>query len=151
MTYKPRKVSWNRSQSDIKTIREKVFVCEYRIAPQQEFDQQDDCCDHVLLRDDQNAPIATGRIDPHGKISRIAILMQHRNLEVANTVIRKLLEIARAKGLTKVYIDSELEEVEKYTSQGFSASGAVFMDAGIAKQTLTCPVEGFTYDHSLLH
>ena len=151
MSYKVDRVKWRRFATEIKSIREKVFVYEYRIPEINEFDNQDSDCDHVLIRDDEGQAIATGRLCADGKISSIAVLMKYRNSDAAQQVMSKLLAIAKMKGLTSVSIDSELQDVDKYQSQGFKPLGGVYMDAGIAKQTLTCPVDKFHCDDTILH
>lgn len=151
MSFKVDKVKWRACAKEIKQIREKVFVCEYRIPQRNEFDSEDQDCEHVLLRDDDNNPIATGRLCADGKISRIAVLMNHRKSDAAKRVIKMLLDIAREKGLTNVYIDSDLDDVEKYRKQGFAAIGSVYMDSGVAKQPLTCSVDSFNCLDSVLH
>lgn len=151
MNFKVNKVKWRACAKEIKQIREKVFVCEYRIPQNNEFDSNDKDCEHVLLRDDEDNPIATGRLCADGKISRIAVLMHHRKSDASKRVIKMLLDIAKEKGLKNVYIDSDLDDVEKYRKQGFSAFGSVYMDSGVAKQPLTCKVEHFDCFESVLH
>lgn len=151
MNYRVDHVNWKVNADEIKLIREKVFVCEYRIPQDCEFDKVDCNCEHVLIRDHDNTPIATGRICDNGKISRIAVLMTHRKFNVSNQVIDKLLAIAKSKGLVNVFIDSELADVEKYCQYGFNSVGNVFMDAGIAKQVLTCSLDKFKSHNTILH
>lgn len=151
MTYKVNQVNWRSNSADIKSIREKVFVCEYRIPQSSEFDKQDSKSEHVLLRNERGDPIATGRICEDGKISRIAVLRNYRGSEAGKRVIGKLLDIAKARGLTKVYIDSGLDDVDKYRQLGFSATGSVYMDSGVAKQPLGCRVEQFRCLDTILH
>lgn len=151
MAYKPHRARWQKHSSEIKDIREKVFICEYRIPKENEFDKSDSDCEHVLIRNESDLPIATGRIGSSGKISRIAVLKQYRQQGIHQQVIKQLLNIAKAKGIQKVYIDSELEQVALYTKQGFTLEGSVFMDAGIPKQSMSCPTELFQYQGSILH
>ena len=151
MSYKVDQVKWRRFAAEIRAIREKVFVYEYRIPHIDEFDKNDSSCEHVLIRDDEGRAIATGRLCSDGKISRIAVLLKYRNTDAAQQVIEKLLAIARMKGLNSVAIDSELEDVHKYQEQGFTPVGGVYMDSGIAKQTMTCPVDKFHCEDTILH
>jgi hypothetical protein len=151
MSFKVDKVKWRACATDIKKVREKVFVYEYHIPATNEFDSNDVNCEHVLIRDDEDNPIATGRLCSDGKISRIAVLLGHRNSDASKRVITKLLDIAREKGMKRVYIDSDLDDVDKYRAQGFSAVGSVYMDSGIAKQPLACPVDNFHCLDNILH
>ncbi|MDA8621455.1 GNAT family N-acetyltransferase [Psychrosphaera sp.] len=151
MNYKTDKVSWRKSSKEIRAIREQVFIYEYQFPLESEFDQHDVQCEHVLVRDEQGVAIATGRLSDDGKISRVAVLMKHRNIKVRRKVIKELLQLAKTKGLTKVYFDSHLDEVDKYQDQGFVPAGNVYMDAGIAKQPLTCALELFKIAPTVLH
>jgi len=151
MGYKVDQVKWRGFAAEIKAIREKVFVCEYRIPQISEFDKNDTSCEHVLIRNDEGQAIATGRLCADGKISRIAVLMKYRKSDAAQQVLNKLLAIAKFKGMTSVSIDSELADVHLYQEQGFIPLGSVYMDSGIAKQTLTCPLDKFRCNKSILH
>lgn len=151
MGFKVNKVNWQSNSLDIKTIREKVFVYEYRMPAHSEFDNNDSHCDHVLIRDDDGSPIATGRLCQDGKISRIAVVRKHRKSDVSQKVVKKLIAIAKKKGMKSVSIDTELNDVSKYRANGFKEVGSVYMEAGIPKQTLTCSVESFSCYNSILH
>lgn len=150
MTYKTLKVDWGTKKKEIKLVREKVFICEYRIPPDVEFDQKDKRCKHVLIQDDQQA-IATGRISTKGKISRIAVLQKYRHTDAPIQVINTLVNIAKDSGLTSIAIDSELAQVTQFKQQGFQVVSPVFMDSGIAKQTLACDISRFKCALDILH
>ena len=151
MAYKINTVHWQQSKKDIKHVREKVFVCEFHIPPDCEFDAVDSDCEHVLIKDDDGNTIATGRICQSGKISRIAVLMQYRQTDAGKRVIEKLIDIARAKGLNRVFIDSEQDQISHFKEQGFMPVGQVFMQAGVAKQSLSSCVKQFHCPQSILH
>jgi predicted GNAT family N-acyltransferase len=151
MNYKTNRVKWSHSAKEIKEIREKVFVYEHRIPRTCEFDDKDQECEHVLLKNEDDITIATGRITNSGKISRIAVLMKFRQTDAAEKVIEQLLKIAHTKGLNKVFIDADLDSISYYKGQGFVPLGSVFMKAGVAKQRLACPVKQFNCQSSILH
>ena len=146
---------WNNkqlssSQKAIKHIREKVFVCEYHIPPDIEFDHKDRRCKHVLVQD-KSETVATGRISDKGKISRVAVLKNYRNTEVPKQVLSSLLTIAKDNGLTRVSIDSDLQQVNEFQQQGFKVMSPVFMKSGIAKQTLVCEINRFICCVPIIH
>lgn len=154
MNYKVDKVNWRgkaKEIKDIKELREKVFICEHRIPEHDEFDNHDSRSEHVLVRNEDNRPIATGRICEDGKISRIAVLMKYRHTNAAEQVIKQLVAIARAKGLANVSIDAELDRVSEFKKQGFKPTGAVYMEGGNPKQTMTCSVSHFECPAGVLH
>ena len=127
-------------------IREKVFVCQWQIPAESEFDHQDSIAFHVLVVNDHNQDIATGRITPEGEIGRIAVEPEFRCPEVYQALFNALLNIARQHGLQDVLAQCALEGVNYYQQQGFRQVGKVFMDAGVARQNLSCNLNDFNLE-----
>jgi predicted GNAT family N-acyltransferase len=144
MTFKVKNVDWGNAKHKLSKIREQVFVHEWRIPKECEFDQQDDVAFHVLVLDEDNREIATGRITPQGEIGRIAVVPAFRGPEVYLELFSALLAIAKQIGLEDVLIQCELEGVKYYQQQGFRPVGSVYMDAGIARQAMTCTINAFS-------
>ena len=97
MTFSISRVSWEQAAPLLKTVREKVFICEWRIPKHIEFDKKDRIMPfHLLVCDDKTQePVATGRILATGEISRIAVLMSYRKHQVDHLVVQGLLAIAK--------------------------------------------------------
>lgn len=144
-TFTVQTVDWQRSKNRLKKLRDRVFVCEWRIPRQTEFDNSDHQAQHVLLVDNQGNEIATGRITPEGEIGRIAVMSNHRSKEVYDTLFKALLDIAKNNALSSVTVQCELDGVEDFKDKGFYPIGSVFMDAGIPRQKMSCPVEEFSW------
>ncbi|WP_088328798.1 GNAT family N-acetyltransferase [Lacimicrobium sp. SS2-24] len=143
MSFTTKNVDWMSARKELTRIREKVFVCEWRIPREVEFDQQDHSACHVLICNEQGEEVATGRITPAGEIGRIAVVSGCRKPEVYTQLISALLTIARAQGLESVTVQCELEGVSIYQQQGFHPVGSVFMDAGIPRQRMCCNIDHF--------
>ncbi|MDE1067827.1 hypothetical protein OS098_23755, partial [Escherichia coli] len=79
MGYHINKVEWELGRELLQQIRERVFVCELHIPKHIEFDNLDQCAHHILVTDDSQVAIATGRLCSDGLIGRIAVLPEHRN------------------------------------------------------------------------
>jgi predicted GNAT family N-acyltransferase len=146
MTFFAKSVDWDNERRTLKKIREKVFVCQWRIPAEYEFDHQDSIAFHVLVVNDHNQDIATGRITPEGEIGRIAVEPDFRGPEVYQALFNALLNIARQHGLQDVLIQCALEGVNYYQQQGFRPVGKVFMDAGVARQNLSCNLNDFNLE-----
>ncbi|MGS2721313.1 GNAT family N-acetyltransferase [Paraglaciecola aestuariivivens] len=144
MTFFVKNVDWENEQHKLRKIREKVFVCQRRIPVEYEFDQLDSQSFHVLVVNEQDQEIATGRITPQGEIGRIAVEPQHRRPEVYKQLSDALLNIARQIGVRHILVQCELEGVSYYQKQGFRPIGSVFMDAGIPRQRMICSLRRFT-------
>ncbi|AOT08038.1 GNAT family N-acetyltransferase [Pseudoalteromonas luteoviolacea] len=152
MIYHVDKVSWKQTQGQLRQIRERVFVCELHLPKQVEFDQHDKTADHVLIRDENDQAVGTGRLCSDGLISRIAIVKDHRNRQAYQSLIGYLADLAQQKGLEDVFVQCILDEVPTFLKSGFSKQGGVFMEAGIPRQRLKCPAsminsEPFTMLH----
>ena len=144
MTFKVENVDWGKEKHRLSKLRERVFVCEWRIPKECEFDQQDSAAFHVLVLDDNNLEVATGRITPSGEIGRIAVVPRYRGPEVYQALFHALLDIARQHDLENVIVQCELEGVEYYQQQGFRPVGTVYMDAGIPRQKMSCTINDFS-------
>lgn len=142
MTYSVSRVPWQQAESLLKDVREKVFICERRIPKKIEFDRYDNTAFHMLVCDDYSQePIATGRISASGEISRVAVLMEFRHEALDKVIMKGLFRIAEELALNEVYIYSPLENVDYFSEHSFYPVGAVFMEAGMPKQRMACPIQ----------
>ena len=66
---------------DLRAIREPVFVVEQQVPLEEEWDELDPVCHHVIARDDAHRPIGTGRLTPEQKMA----LMTHPSTTDAPT------------------------------------------------------------------
>jgi len=126
-----RAATWSADQKALQAVRIPVFVVEQKVDASEEFDDVDLVCQHVLAVDVQGTPIGTGRIDSHGKIGRMAVAADWRKHGVGFAILDKALEIARSKGLNRVYLHAQLSAVGFYERAGFSGYGDHFFEAGI--------------------
>ncbi|XOV78422.1 MAG: GNAT family N-acetyltransferase [Aestuariibacter sp.] len=140
-----KKVDWRESRQHLKRLRDRVFVCEWRIPRQAEFDQRDPNSEHILVVDDSGNEVATGRITPDGEIGRIAVVSKHRSNHIYDLVFEALINIAREKQFTTVYLQCDLDGIEHFVERGFKPIGSVYMDAGIPRQKMSCPVNQFNW------
>ncbi|MCJ8321245.1 MAG: GNAT family N-acetyltransferase [Colwellia sp.] len=141
MSYSVSRVKWEQAAPLLKNIREKVFVCEWRIPKHLEFDKNDRSAFHMLICDDiTQEPIATGRILATGEISRIAVVMSFRRFDMDKVVLQGLFKIAKELNLDEVFIHSPLDTVDYFAKHHFFTVGSVFMEAGMPKQRMACGI-----------
>jgi predicted GNAT family N-acyltransferase len=139
------RVNWEHAAPLLKTVREKVFICEWRIPKTIEFDQYDKNAIHMLVCCDQSQePIATGRILPSGEISRIAVLSDFRKKQIDKVILKGLIRIAKDLELQQIYISSPLDSVEYFKRRHFEPAGSVFMVAGRPRQKMSCPINSIS-------
>ncbi len=142
MSFSICRVQWEIAAPLLQQVREKVFICEWRIPAKIEFDHCDLQAYHILVCDDQSQePVATGRILPSGEISRIAVLITHRKQALDKIVLKCLLDIANELGLDDIFINSPLDHVNYFINKGFYIAGSVFMEAGMPRQRMACKVD----------
>ncbi|MBE1301591.1 MAG: GNAT family N-acetyltransferase [Alteromonadaceae bacterium] len=137
-------VDWQEAKARLKKLRNRVFVCEWRIPRQAEFDEQDSQSKHVLVSNEQGEAIATGRITPDGEIGRIAVVSSYRSEEIYDTLYAALLEIAKNESLDDVFVQCNLDGVDHFADNGFETVGNVYMDSGIPRQRMRCSTEAFS-------
>lgn len=115
----------------IEAIRRQVFIEEQGIPAQLEWDDQDTDCRHVLARTRDGGALGTGRIDPHGRIGRLAVLGPWRGQGIGTALLHALLAIARQRGHDPVTLHAQLDACGLYRRAGFSERGTPFTEAGI--------------------
>lgn len=147
MSFSVSRVQWEQAAPLLRNVREKVFICEWRIPKKIEFDRNDRTAYHMLVCDDvTQEPIATGRILPSGEISRIAVLMSYRSQNIDKVVLQGLFKIAKELELSEVFIYSPLDAVGYFRKHNFYTVGAVFMEAGMPRQRMACQLDQVNMD-----
>jgi predicted GNAT family N-acyltransferase len=111
-------------------VRRQVFVIEQRVPEEEEWDDDDEVCVHVLATRNRE-PVGTGRLSPAGKIGRLAVLSEFRGRGLGDRIMRMLIEQAYHRGLVEVTLNAQLQVVPFYEKRGFKAEGPVFDEAGI--------------------
>lgn len=132
---------WRADFDALRVIRETVFVAEQRVRIEEEWDDADPHCAHVLARDAEGAPVGTARMEPSGKIGRMAVLPDWRRHGVGAAMLQTLLDLARSRRLTEVRCHAQVTAIEFYRRFGFEPVGERFMEAGIEHQLMCLAVE----------
>ena len=131
---------WAAERRAIEAIRRRVFVDEQRIPEKDEFDAEDAASLHVLARLNRD-PVGTGRLNPAGKIGRIAVIAGQRGRGIGSQILRELLESARRLGVREPFLHAQLQAVPFYEKFGFSSRGEVFDEAGIPHVRMSLVLE----------
>lgn len=143
MSFTFKQVTWREKRNELKQVREKVFVYEYHIPKDVEFDKCDLICQHLLGFDHQGNSIATARITQQGEIGRVAVLQAYRTHEFYNLMFEQIALCAKELGAEELSFNCNIVEKEKFKRCGYAEQGNVFMEAGIARQRLSCPLSRF--------
>jgi len=122
--------SWDADGPILQRIRRTVFIDEQKIAENDEWDDDDAVSVHVLARLNRE-PVGTGRLNPAGKIGRIAVFAGLRGRGIGASILRRLLEEARQRGIRNPYLHAQVRALPFYEKLGFRSEGAEFDEAGI--------------------
>lgn len=123
-------------------VREAVFIAEQHVPVDLERDTDDDRAIHLLARTHDDTPIGTGRlvIDPPSgdattsttaHLGRMAVLQAWRRQGVGTSLLLRLLDYARSRGVTAAALHAQHDAIAFYQRFGFTAHGDEFEEAGI--------------------
>lgn len=127
---------WNTSKDDLLTVRFAVFVDEQHVPIELELDEHDPNAIHILVRDSEKEPIATGRMLSDGHIGRMAVLKDYRDQGIGTEILKNFIGIAKTQNLENVFLDAQCNALGFYERLGFKAYGDIFDDAGIPHRAM---------------
>jgi predicted GNAT family N-acyltransferase len=138
--YVVRLASWEHDRLQIQRVRRSVFIEEQQIAERDEWDELDPVIAHVLAFEPTAAgkrdAVGTGRLEPTGKIGRVAVLPQYRGTGAGVAVMRRLMDLAAERGFQEVYLNAQVSAAGFYERLGFRADGPEFDEVGIPHQRM---------------
>jgi predicted GNAT family N-acyltransferase len=132
-------VKWIDSLSQLKNIREKVFIQEQKVTPQLEWDGMDEKAIHFLVFNDK-AAIGCARaivIKDHMQLGRMAILKEYRGQGIGGALIEKAMTIAKLNQLSAIYISAQCHAIDFYKKFGFEVTSDIYLDAEIPHRDMT--------------
>lgn len=75
--------------------------------------------------------VGTARLEPAGKIGRVAVLPEHRGTGIGGAMVSHLVDLARTLGLTQVDLNSQSSAIGFHARMGFQPEGPEFVEVGI--------------------
>ncbi|ARK29404.1 GNAT family N-acetyltransferase [Halalkalibacter krulwichiae] len=133
-------VKTEKQLDDAFTVRTEVFVEEQKVPMEEEIDQFEKEATHFVIYDKEHAPIGAGRlrsVDGYGKIERICIVKSQRGTGVGRILMKKIEEIAKQQGATKLKLNAQIQAQPFYQKLGYETVSNEFLDAGIPHVTMT--------------
>lgn len=122
---------FDEREAEIRGIRTAVFTEEQGIDPKIDFDGHDPECVHVIARNATGSTVGTARMFDDGHIGRMAVLQAYRRQGIGRAMLEALMAAARKRGLSQVYLNSQVQVIDFYQALGFNKTGKPFMEAGI--------------------
>ena len=132
-------VKWIDSLSQLKNIREKVFIQEQKVTPQLEWDGMDEKAIHFLVFNDK-AAIGCARaivIKDHMQLGRMAVLKEYRGQGIGSALIEKAMTTAKLNQLSAIYISAQCHAIDFYKKFGFEVTSDIYLDAEIPHRDMT--------------
>jgi predicted GNAT family N-acyltransferase len=126
-----RGATWQADRPALESVRRRVFIEEQRIPESEEWDDTDPASLHVLAVAGKRDVVGTGRLEPTGKIGRVAVLPQYRGTGVGSLIMGHLVNHATELGFTRVYLHAQAAAAGFYERLGFRAEGPEFDEVGI--------------------
>jgi predicted GNAT family N-acyltransferase len=118
-------------------VRRAVFIEEQGIPEAEEWDQADPHCLHALILTAKRDAVGTGRLEPTGKIGRLAVLAQFRNRGLGGELLEWIVQQARRQGMKSVHLNAQVRALRFYLHHGFAPQGPNFDEVGIPHQRMT--------------
>lgn len=132
--------NWETVGQAALALRHQVFVEEQGVPKEIEHDEFDLVAEHVVIFNQMNLPVATGRLLPaQGGISRIGRMAVNRVLRgsgLGEMVLQALLDKASSRGDLEVVLHAQTSAQDFYAKCGFKPDGAMFEEAGIEHITM---------------
>ena len=122
---------------EIAKSRFEVFVCEQKIVEEQDFDDKDKVCHHIMLKENERV-VAYCRIVPKGigydyiSVGRVLVLSSHRRKGIAQEMMKVALEFIKNNLDEKtVVLSAQLYAKGLYASVGFKVISDVYDEVNI--------------------
>jgi predicted GNAT family N-acyltransferase len=132
-----RPATWEDDRTALQCVRRSVFIEEQGIPESEEWDDVDRAARHVLAVTENRDAVGTGRLEPTGKIGRVAVLPQYRGTGVGSLIMGHLVNHATELGFTRVYLHAQAAAAGFYERLGFRAEGPEFDEVGIPHVRMT--------------
>ncbi len=123
--------NWRTDGPALQKIRREVFIAEQGFAESEEWDEDDTVSCHALVTLNRE-PVGTGRLNPGGKIGRIAVTAGLRGRGIGTMILRRLLDEACRRGIREPYLHAQVQALPFYEKLGFRREGDVFDEVGVS-------------------
>jgi predicted GNAT family N-acyltransferase len=131
-----RTADWSTEAAVLRSIRSEVFVEEQGVAPELEWDDEDERAWHVLAMTPDGTPVGTGRLLRDGHVGRMAVLRAWRGKGAGGALLAELLRLAQAAGFSELVLHAQTHAIGFYARFGFEPEGETFIEAGIPHHTM---------------
>ena len=132
-------VKWIDDHTQLKNIREQVFIQEQKVTPELEWDGMDEKAMHFLVFKDEEA-IGCARalvIKNYMQLGRMAVLKKYRGIGVGSALLEKAIVTAKLNQLSSIHISAQCNALDFYVKFGFEVMSDIYLDAEILHRDMT--------------
>ena len=132
-------VKWIDDHTQLKNIREQVFIQEQKVTPELEWDGMDEKAMHFLVFKDNEA-IGCARalvIKNYMQLGRMAVLKKYRGIGVGSALLEKAIVTAKLNQLSSIHISAQCNALDFYVKFGFEVMSDIYLDAEILHRDMT--------------
>jgi predicted GNAT family N-acyltransferase len=126
---------WALMQNAAQIVRTNVFVHEQGIAPEDEWDADDETALHAVLFDLNGQALGNARLlQPTtnvAKVGRMAVIKDSRGNGYGARLLQALIRCARHRGHKEVRLSAQRTAEGFYAAHGFVVAGEPFEEVGI--------------------
>ena len=130
-------VSWESHQTELRAVRNAVFIEEQNVPRDLEWDGMDETSIHFIAETSDGDVIGTARLMPSGQIGRMAILISYRGHGIGRRMLDMAIQSAHRSGMKEVFLHAQSYALEFYLKAGFIPDGLEFEEAGIPHRSMT--------------
>jgi predicted GNAT family N-acyltransferase len=130
---------WIDDHTQLKNIREKVFIQEQKVTPELEWDGMDENAMHFLVFKDEKA-IGCARavvIKNYMQLGRMAVLKEYRGQGIGSALLEKAIVTAKLNQISNIHISAQCYAIDFYLKFGFEVMSDIYLDAEIPHRDMT--------------
>ena len=124
-------VSWQTHSSQLRAVREQVFMHEQQVPLELEWDGLDEAAQHLLALNGAGEAIGCARLPGDGSIGRMAVLKPWRGKGVGSALLKKAVSLYRQQGIKNITLSAQMHAISFYEQAGFEVSSEPYWDANI--------------------
>ncbi len=132
-----RRTSWQQDHTELRRIRERVFIAEQAVPPELEWDAEDAHAIHFLAFEGEFA-VGTARLLADGHIGRVAVLRDWRHQGIGLSLMQAALQQARQLHLPRAILSAQTQAIPFYQRLGFQVTSGEYLDAGMPHVEMQC-------------
>ena len=130
---------WIDDHTQLKNIREKVFIQEQKVTLELEWDGMDENAMHFLVFKDEEA-IGCARavvIKNYMQLGRMAVLKEYRGQGIGSALLEKVIVTAKLNQISSIHISAQFYAIDFYLKFGFEVMSDIYLDAEIPHRDMT--------------